>query len=55
MGKVFSQMIRPFRNYNVESRAHKVISQNKPVPAPHHKVEAMEIEQILKGENIKCE
>ncbi|XP_044756043.1 protein NDUFAF4 homolog [Coccinella septempunctata] len=48
MGKVISHMKRPFLNYNIESRAHKIISQNKPIPAPHHKVEQLEIEQILK-------
>ncbi|XP_045467957.1 protein NDUFAF4 homolog [Harmonia axyridis] len=48
MGKILSHMKRPFQNYNIESRAHKIISQNKPIPAPHREMEQMEIDQILK-------
>lgn len=29
-------MLRPFRNFNVEHRAQRVISRDKPTPAPHH-------------------
>ncbi|KAB0802317.1 hypothetical protein PPYR_04503 [Photinus pyralis] len=36
MGKVLSVMFRPLRDYNLESRAHKVISKEKPIPAPKH-------------------
>jgi hypothetical protein len=39
MGKQLSKfkfMTRPFKNYNVEDRAYKVISKDKPTPAPHY-------------------
>ncbi|XP_017882531.1 protein NDUFAF4 homolog [Ceratina calcarata] len=36
MGKAYSLLLRPFRNFNVESRAQRIISQDKPTPAPHH-------------------
>lgn len=38
MGKVFSSFVkRPIQNWNVESRAQRIISQEKPQPAPRHK------------------
>lgn len=51
MGKVASRiaLLNPFRNFNIEDRAHKVISQSKPVPAPKHKVDALNYEKILRG------
>ncbi|XP_076656434.1 NADH dehydrogenase [ubiquinone] 1 alpha subcomplex assembly factor 4 isoform X2 [Halictus rubicundus] len=36
MGKVLSRLTRPIRTMNIENRAQKVISREKPVPAPHH-------------------
>lgn len=36
MGKVYSIMLRQFRNINVENRAHRVISREKPTPAPQY-------------------
>ncbi|GAB1608773.1 NADH dehydrogenase [ubiquinone] 1 alpha subcomplex assembly factor 4-like [Argonauta hians] len=40
MGAVRSKMMKPLRNFNVESRAHKALDKQKikPVPAPHHKL-----------------
>nr|CAI5818634.1 unnamed protein product [Callosobruchus analis] len=48
MGKIFSSIKHPFRNFNLESRAHKIISQEKPKPAPWHKRDQMEIERLMK-------
>lgn len=48
MGKVLS-VVNPFRNFNVESRAHKVVSQSKPIPAPKHKTDQIDIERLIKG------
>lgn len=48
MGKVLS-LANPFRNFNVESRAHKVISQAKPVPAPKYKLDEIDLERLMKG------
>nr|CAH7718418.1 unnamed protein product [Callosobruchus chinensis] len=48
MGKIFSSIKHPFRNFNLESRAHKIISQEKPQPAPWHKRDQMEVERLMK-------
>uniref|UniRef100_A0A1B6E004 Protein NDUFAF4 homolog n=1 Tax=Clastoptera arizonana TaxID=38151 RepID=A0A1B6E004_9HEMI len=50
MGKVLSSLSRHVKIYNVEERAFKVISKEKPVPAPLHQKSLQEIEQ-LKREN----
>ncbi|XP_063909071.1 protein NDUFAF4 homolog [Zophobas morio] len=49
MGKILSLMGRPLRNFNVESRAHKIISQEKPVPAPKHKSDQLIYDEIMKN------
>ncbi|XP_076766661.1 NADH dehydrogenase [ubiquinone] 1 alpha subcomplex assembly factor 4 [Xylocopa sonorina] len=36
MGKIYSLLTRPIRTFNVENRAARVISREKPVPAPLH-------------------
>lgn len=49
MGKVFSMITRPIRNFNIESRAHNIISKEKPDPAPKHKANVVEAERLLRG------
>lgn len=49
MGKVFSMLTRPIRNFNVESRAHKIISKEKPNAAPLHKSNLEEAQRLLRG------
>lgn len=49
MGKVFSMLTRPVRNFNVESRAHKIINKEKPIAAPLHKSNLEEAERLLRG------
>lgn len=50
-----SMVTKPIRNYNIESRAHKIISKDKPVPAPKHKSISVDYERILKGKfNLFC-
>lgn len=49
MGKVMSVIGRPFRNFNIESRAHKIISKDKPTPAPKHKTDQINYERIMQG------
>lgn len=49
MGKVLSTITRPLRNFNIESRAHKVISKSKPTPAPIHEASLKEAEKLLEG------
>ena len=42
MGKVISTLgrkaLKPIKNYNAEERAYKVISREKPKPAPRHAI-----------------
>lgn len=49
MGKVFSMVSKPIRDFNLENRAHKVISKDKPIAAPKHKADIVDYERILKG------
>ena len=54
MGKAISSLvwtaIQPFRNYNIEQRALKFVSQNKVRPAPKFEATRQELEKILEGE-----
>lgn len=36
VGKVYSLLTRPIRTFNVANRAERVISREKPVPAPQY-------------------
>lgn len=47
-----SVITSPFKYYNIESRAHKVISQSKPVVAPKFKDTLKDLERVLKGKLI---
>lgn len=47
MGTVVSRlMVRPLKNYNVENRAHKVISKPKPEPAPQYESQARQMKIV---------
>jgi len=37
MGKAYSMLLRPLRTFNIENRAAKIISLEKPIAAPQHK------------------
>ncbi|XP_055595635.1 protein NDUFAF4 homolog [Uranotaenia lowii] len=47
MGKVLSVISRQANRFNVENRAEKVISQNKPKPAPTFSSNQKDLERIL--------
>lgn len=49
MGKVLSIITKPIRDFNIESRAHAVISKEKPTVAPKHKSDQITYERIMKG------
>ena len=50
MGKVFSHYVtRNARNWNVESRAMKLLEKNKLEAAPKHPSTTVKIEQFKKG------
>ncbi|XP_030752661.1 protein NDUFAF4 homolog [Sitophilus oryzae] len=46
MGKVLSSIKHPFRNFNLEDRAHKIIGQSKPIPAPRHAKDEIDIQRL---------
>jgi len=49
MGKVFSVVRRKANRFNVENRAHRVISKEKPTPAPKHLSAIQELETMKSG------
>lgn len=53
MGKVFSVargvVVGKIQRFNVENRAHRVISQDKPKPAPKYEANVKDLERMLKG------
>ncbi|XP_012260470.2 protein NDUFAF4 homolog [Athalia rosae] len=60
MGKVMSMMSRKVQRFNVENRAHKAISREKPTAAPRHKISTRQLDTIeqadadfLEKHNIK--
>ncbi|GJQ81581.1 hypothetical protein Trydic_g9956 [Trypoxylus dichotomus] len=48
MGKILSLITKPVRDFNIEARAHAVISKEKPSVAPRHKVDQENYERMLK-------
>lgn len=48
MGKVYSIITKPIRTFNIENRAHKVITKEKPVPAPQYPSTAKQKELVNK-------
>lgn len=49
MGKAISTLSKPIREFNIESRAHKVISKDKPNRAPLPKASEIAYEEYKKG------
>lgn len=47
--KVVRKTLRPVKNFNVEARAEKVLSQDKPTPAPWHPSTQEKINELMKG------
>lgn len=45
------KLARPIKNFAVEARAEKVISQEKPIPAPWHPATARKIDELIKGKS----
>lgn len=50
MGKIMSTIKHPFRNFNVESRAHKLIGQEVKKAAPKFEKDAMDLKRIIERE-----
>lgn len=55
MGKILSTITKPVRDFNIESRAHAVISKEKPIVAPKHKADQQNYERVLKGNFLYSE
>lgn len=53
MGKAMSVAVnsatKKVKRFNVENRAQKVISQDKPTPAPTFKSNKIDLERVLRG------
>ncbi|KAG8223066.1 hypothetical protein J437_LFUL002014 [Ladona fulva] len=48
MGLIVSSLTRRIKSFNIENRAHREISKEKPSPAPRYPSTAKEIERIMK-------
>ncbi|KAI4458046.1 hypothetical protein MML48_7g00003167 [Holotrichia oblita] len=48
MGKILSTITKPVRDFNVEARAHAVISKERPTAAPRYKVDQEQYKLIMK-------
>lgn len=51
MGKVMSVALAKAQRFNVENRAHRIISMDKPKAAPKFESNLIDLERVLKGEN----
>lgn len=49
MGKALSILNRQINRFNAENRAHRVISKDKPAPAPKHPSTQKQIDEFLSG------
>lgn len=47
--RVLNTLTRDIRNFNIENRAHKIISKEKPNPAPHYPADAKELDRVARG------
>ena len=52
MGKVMSTMTRPVKKFNIENRAHRIISQDKPTQAPMYESSKKQLEVAQNGEHF---
>lgn len=53
MGQAWSLVTKPLRNFNVESRAHKIVSKKQPAPAPKYSATIADIQRIKEGTNYQ--
>ncbi|XP_030035200.1 protein NDUFAF4 homolog [Manduca sexta] len=50
MGALVTKALRPIRSFNIENRAHRVISKEKPTPAPLYKHNIEDLKRTLELE-----
>lgn len=53
ISKIYGSALREAKMYNIEKRAEKVISKDKPTRAPMHPSAAKELESLREGKSIK--
>ncbi|XP_068625074.1 protein NDUFAF4 homolog [Battus philenor] len=49
MGALVSRAIRPIKSFNIENRAHRIISKEKPSPAPKYDSTVEDLKRTLKA------
>ena len=54
MGQVRSRIVRPFKNYNVEHRAEKILEKRQTVPesAPKHETTVKKFDRFREGKGF---
>ena len=52
MGKVLSVVVSKVQRFNVENRAQRIISQDKPKPAPKYESNIKDLERVLRGKRF---
>lgn len=50
MGALVSKALRPIKSFNIENRAHRVISKEKPTPAPRYPHNLEDLKRTLEAE-----
>lgn len=54
MGKVLSVVAAKVQRFNVENRAQRIISQDKPVAAPKFESNIKDLERVIRGKKLLC-
>ncbi|CAK1591176.1 unnamed protein product [Parnassius mnemosyne] len=49
MGALLTKALRPIKSFNIENRAHRVISKEKPVPAPKYEANIEDLKRTLEA------
>ncbi|CAG5055035.1 unnamed protein product [Parnassius apollo] len=49
MGALVTKVLRPIKSFNIENRAHRVISKEKPVPAPKYEANIEDLKRTLEA------
>lgn len=52
VSKIYGSALREAKMYNIEKRAEKVISKDKPTRAPMHPSAAKELESLREGKSV---
>ncbi|XP_059055806.1 protein NDUFAF4 homolog [Achroia grisella] len=50
MGALVTKALRPIKSFNIENRAHRIISKEKPVPAPKYPENIEDLKRSLKSD-----